>query len=58
MRNKVEQVEIKALNQRNKFFRINEFIDNLEEHDELITEFDEELWNNSINKVCVYSRKK
>ncbi|WP_338151398.1 recombinase zinc beta ribbon domain-containing protein [Clostridium butyricum] len=53
VKNKVEELEKKIFSQKIKFENIKEFIGRLEECDSLITEFDEKLWNATIDKVTV-----
>jgi hypothetical protein len=51
-------IEDKRLERRAKRERMAAFIKELEQRDGLITEFDEELWNGTVDKVVVYCKDK
>lgn len=53
LKNSAEEVGRKILNQKNKVTNINKFIDALDGKDDLITEFDEELFNIITRKIIV-----
>ena len=53
VKNSIEEVEKKIFDQKIKFENIKEFIGRLEEQKGIITEFDEKLWNVTIDKVIV-----
>ena len=53
VKNRVEEVEKKIFSQKIKFENIKKFIGRLEACDTLITEFDEDIWNATIDKVTV-----
>lgn len=54
----LEGINEKRLERSAKRESMEEFIRILEKNDMLLTEFDEELWNATIEKVTVYSEKK
>ena len=51
IKNRIEEVEKNIFTQKIKFNNMKDFIERLEEQEGLITEFDEELWNATIDKV-------
>lgn len=51
--NKYEEIKRKIFSQKIKFNNINEFIERSEECDSLITEFDEVVWDTTIDKAVV-----
>nr|WP_205610207.1 recombinase family protein [Clostridium sporogenes] len=54
----IEGIKEKRLEKSVKHKRIVEFIKELEQRKELITEFDEELWNGTVEKVMVNTEEK
>ncbi len=54
----LEEIEDKRVERRAKGERILDFIKELEQRDGVITEFDEELWNGTVDKVVVHSKEK
>lgn len=55
--NRAEEIEKKIFNQKIKFNNIKEFIGRLEVCNTFITEFDEDIWNATIDKVMLDLRE-
>ena len=55
VKRKVEEIEKRIFSQKIKFENIKEFIGRLEKQKELITEFDEELWQATIENIVINS---
>lgn len=53
VKNRVEEVEKKIFSQKIKLNNMKEFIGKLEEQEGIITGFDEEIWNATIDRVAV-----
>lgn len=51
VRNRVEDTELKIANQKEKRNNISIFIKKLEVQEEILTDFDETLWNAIVDKV-------
>ena len=55
IKKRINDVNNESLERNAKRENIEEFIQRLKQNDKLLTEFDEELWNTTIEKVVVYT---
>ena len=54
IKKRIKEVDNKGMEHNAKRENIEDFIQRLEQNDKLLTEFDEELWNSTIERVVVH----